>query len=172
MLLYLAMCMHPDIAFAMSVLCCFNACLRPKHWQAVKHLLLYVHGTLDYRIEYSASLAASPPSPFITYADVDHGGNPDNGCSTTGLLLLVAGGAVSWISKQQSIVALSTTGAEFVAASKTGWELCWLCNFLSDIGVPQLSPMILNLNNQSTILVSKQLELGCLKHLDHHWFWL
>jgi hypothetical protein len=102
-----------------------------------------------------------------------HGGNLDNGHSTTGTLLMVAGGAVSWASQLQSIVALSTTKAEFVAASETGHELCWLCNFFADIGIPQSKPSCLNMDNQLAISVSKHPEhMGHLKHLDHHWFWL
>ncbi|KAG5718457.1 hypothetical protein E4T56_gene8763 [Termitomyces sp. T112] len=154
-LLYLAMCMCPNIVHAVSVLCCFNACLGPKHWRSVKHLMYYVHGTLNYKIEY---LAGSTSLPFVAYADADHGSNPNNGRSTTGSVLMVAGRAVSWMSKLQTIVALSTTEAEFVAASETGQELCWLRNFLADIGAPQSTPLIMNVDNQSAISVSKQPE--------------
>lgn len=169
-LLYLAMCTRPDIAFAVGVLCRFNSCAGPKHWKAVKHLMRYIRGTLDYKIEYSAN----PAFPlFAAYTDSDHGGNPDNGRSTSGSILLVAGGAVSWMSKLQTLVALSSTEAEFVAASETGRELCWLRNFLADIGIPQSAALVLNIDNQSAIRVSKQPEhMGRLKHLDRHWFWL
>ncbi|KAG5716206.1 hypothetical protein E4T56_gene10740 [Termitomyces sp. T112] len=172
-LLYLVLCTHPDIAYAVGVLCRFNACPGPKHWQAVKHLMQYVQGILDYKIEYSTDTAASSPSPFIAFADADHSSNLDNGQLTTGSILLVTSGTVSWMSKLQTIVALSSMEAEFVAASETGHELCWLRNFLADIGMPQSIPLMLNLDNQSAILVSKQPEhMGCLKHLDQHWFWL
>ena len=80
---------------------------------------------------------------------------------------------VSWMSRLQSVMALSTTEAEFVAASKTGRELCWLRNFLADIGAPQSAPLTLFMDNQSAISVAKQPEhMGRLKHLDRHWFWL
>ena len=172
-LLYLALCTWPDIAYSVGVLCRFNSNPGLAHWKAVKHLLHYVHGTLDYHIEYSASAASSSPSPFLAFSDADHGGNLDNGHSTTGSLITIAGGAVSWSSRLQSIVALSTTEAEFVAASETRHELCWLCNFLADIGMPQLKPSHLNMDNQSAISVSKHPKhMGCLKHLNYHWFWL
>lgn len=73
-------------------------------------------------------------------------GNPQPGS-----ILLVAGGAISWISKQQTLVALSTMEVEFVVASKTRRELCWLHNFLSNISFPQLTPMILNIVALSTM---------------------
>jgi len=122
------------------------------------------------------TLLLLPPHPlsfFYAFSDADHGGNLDNRRSTTGTLLTVAGGAVSWASRLQSIVALSTTKAEFVTASETGHELCWLHNFLADIGIPQSKPSHLNMDNQSAISVSKHPEhMGRLKHLDRHWFWL
>ena len=157
----------------MGVLCRFNSNPGLEHWKAIKHLLRYVRGTLDYKIEYSA--AASTPSTnfFTTFSDADHGGNLDNGRSTTGTLLMMAGGAVSWSSRIQTIVAQSTTEAEFVAGSESGRELCWLRNFLADISIPQIGPSNLNMDNQSTISVSKHPEhMGRLKYLDRHWFWL
>lgn len=77
-LLYLAMCICPDIAFAVGVLCRFNACPGPKHWRAIKHLMQYICGILDYRIEYSAEATNQPPSPFTAFTNTDHGGNLDN----------------------------------------------------------------------------------------------
>jgi hypothetical protein len=86
---------------------------------------------------------------------------------------MMAGGAVSWSSHIQTIMAQSTTEAEFVAASESGRELCWLRNFLADISIPQIGPSNLNMDNQSVISVSKHPEhMGRLKHLDRHWFWL
>lgn len=174
-LLYLAMCTRPDIAYPVGVLCRFNMNPGPAHWKAVKHLLRYIRGTLDYRIEYSAAAAALQPSAsiFQAFSDADHGGNTDTGRSTTGTLLVLAGGAVSWFARLQSVIALSTTEAEFIAASETGRELCWLRNFLADIGTPQKGPSRMNMDNQSAISVTKHPEhMGRLKHLDRHWFWL
>lgn len=61
---------------------------------------------------------------FCTYSDVDHGGNIDNGKSILGYLILIASGAVNWLSKLQTIMAISTTEAEFTATSKAGRVLC------------------------------------------------
>ena len=53
---------------------------------------------------------------FTTYSDADHSGNPDNGKSTSGMVVKMGTGAISWASKLQSIVTLSTTEAEYIAA--------------------------------------------------------
>ena len=84
---------------------------------------------------------------FAAYTDSDHSSNPDNGCLTSGSILLVTGGAVSWMSRLQTLVALSSTEAEFVAASEIGCELCWLHNFLADISMPQLNVLVLSIDN-------------------------
>lgn len=117
-LLYLALCTCPDIAYVVGVLCRFNSNPGPKHWKALKRLLQFVAGTLDYRIEYSAEAALLGPELFKTYSDADHG--PDNGKSTTRSVIILASSAVDWTSKLQSIIAMSTTEAEFIVASITG----------------------------------------------------
>ena len=58
------------------------------------------------------------------FSDADLGGNKDNGKSTTGYMVKVGSGVVSWCSKLQPIVTLSSTEAEFVAANMTGKEIC------------------------------------------------
>ena len=73
---------------------------------------------------------SSDSEPFTAYTDADHGGDPDNGKSTGGYLITVAGGAVSWSSKLQSIVALSSTEAEYIAAVDAGKEILWMRNML------------------------------------------
>jgi len=114
-LMYLAVTTRPDIAYAAGVLARFNSNLGPYHWMAAKHVLCYLKGTMDYRIAYQPS---DSPEPFITYSDADHGGNPDNGKSTGGYVVKIGSGVVSWSSKLQPLVALSTTEAEHRAP----WE--------------------------------------------------
>ena len=60
---------------------------------------------------------------FTTFSDADHGGNPDNGRSTSGMVVKMGTGAISWSSRLQSIVALSTTEAEYVSAVSAAQEI-------------------------------------------------
>ena len=78
-LMYLALTTRPDIAYAAGVLARFNSNPGPAHWQAAKHVLRYLKGTLDHKLVYKPSNSSEL---FITYSDSDHGGNPDNGRST------------------------------------------------------------------------------------------
>ena len=82
-------------------------------------------------------------------------------------------GAVSWSSKLQSIVALSTTEAEYIAACEAGKEILWMRNMLQEFGFPVAGPSTLFMDNQSAITVAKNPEHhGRMKHLDLRYFWL
>ena len=99
----------PDIAYAAGVLVHFN-CAGKAQWTAVKHLLHYIKGTLNYKLHYGP---CPHPAAFASFSDADFAGDIDSAKSTTGFVLLMGGGAVSWSSKLQSCIAHSTTEAEF-----------------------------------------------------------
>jgi transposase InsO family protein len=169
-IMYLAVTTRPDIAYAAGVLARFNSNPGPAHWQAAKHVLRYLKGTIDHCIIYQPS---DSPEPFITYSDADHGGNPDNGKSTGGYVVKIGSGAVSWSSKLQPLVALSTTEAEHISAVEAGKEILWMRQFMGEIGQEVSGPSLLRMDNQSAIAVSKNPEHhGKMKHLSLRLFWL
>ena len=169
-LMYLAVTTRPDIAYAAGVLARFNSNLEPYHWMAAKHVLCYLKGTMDYRITYQPS---DSPEPFITYSDADHGGNPDNGKSTGGYVVKIGSGVVSWSSKLQPFVALSTTEAEHISAVEAGKEILWMHQFMGELGYDVSGPSLLQMDNQSAIAVSKNPEHhGKMKHLSLRLFWI
>jgi hypothetical protein len=169
-LLYLATMTRPDIANAVSILARF--CSNPgiAHWKAVKHLFKYLKGTMDLKLVYRPDNSSEL---FTSYTDADHGGCKDNGRSTGGYLIKMGTGAISWRSKLQPIVALSTTEAEYIAAVEAGKEMIWMRNILGEFGYKFTSPSTLNCDNQSAISVAKNPEHhGRMKHLDLRFHWL
>jgi hypothetical protein len=85
----------------------------------------------------------------------------------------MASGAVSWMSKLQSIIALSTTEAEFIAAVTAGQELLLFCQFFTELGYNFTRPSPMFMDNQSAMQVAKNPEhYGCMKHLHLRYFWL
>ena len=169
-LLYLSTMTSPDIAYAVGYLARFSSNPGPQHWAAVKHLLRYLKGSMDYRLTYSG---ADGGVQFKTYCDASHGDCIDSGRSTGGYLTCIGGGAISWSSKLQPIVALSSTEAEYMAAVEAGKEILWMRNILGEFGYPQHGPSPLHIDNQSAISVSKNPEhFGRMKHLDLRFFWL
>lgn len=141
-----------------------------RHWKAVKHLFRYIKSILDYKLTYSPS---SDPELFTSYTDADHAGDPDNGRSTSGFVIKMGTGAISWSSRLQGIVALSTTEAEFVAAVSAGQEILWLRNLFTEFGFTLSSPSTLYIDNLSALSVAKNPEHhGRMKHLDLRFYWL
>ena len=73
----------------------------------------------------------------------------------------------------QSLVAQSTTEAEYIAAVDAGREMVWMRHLLSEFGYSLPGPSVLHMDNQSAISVSKNPEHhGCMKHLDLQFYWL
>ena len=169
--LYLATMTRPDISYAVSFLGRFSANPGPPHWFGLKHLLRYLKGTMDYKLTYNGKDVNSVR--FDTYCDASHGDCLDSGRSTGGYVTTMAGGAISWSSKLQTIVALSSTEAEYMVAVEAGKEILWMRNILGEFGFPQDSSSLLHIDNQSAINVSKNPEhFGRMKHLDLRFFWL
>ena len=108
-LLYAAMATRPDIAQAVSAVSKFNANPNVAHLTAVKRIFRYLKGTVNFALKYEQS------DSLIGYADADWAGDQDDRRLTTGNIFLQSGGALSWLSKKQATVALSTTEAEYVA---------------------------------------------------------
>jgi len=170
-LMNLAVATRPDIAYAVGVLARFSKNPGVTHWKAVKHIFRYLKRTLDLKLTYSPNSNAT--ELFTTYTDADHAGNPDNGKSTGGYIVKMGSGAISWQSKLQSIVALSTTEAEYVAATSASQEILWLRNLFSELGYKFSSPSTLYIDNQSALAVAKNPEHhGRMKHLDLRFYWL
>jgi len=153
-LLYLSCWSRPDIAFAVSELSRFISAPAQSHFEAAKHLLRYLKGTRDLGLRYSKT-SSGPPSSGLNilygYVDSDWAGCPDTRRSTSGFVLMLNGATVSWKSKRQSVVALSTAEAEFVAASSMVQELTYTRRLLERLGFPQAEPTTIFEDNATCI---------------------
>ena len=103
----------------------------------------------------------------MAYSDADWAGDRDDRKSTTGNVLMLAGGSVSWLSKKQTSVALSTTGAEYIALSQCAQEIMWVRRMLAEVGADMNRPTIVMEDNQGAISLAKN-PGSCrrTKHLD------
>ena len=81
-------------------------------------------------------------------------------------------GAISWSSRLQGIVALSTTEAEYVAATSAGQEILWLRNLFNELGYKLDSPSTLHIDNSALSVAKNPEHHGCMKHLDLRFYWL
>jgi hypothetical protein len=127
-LTYLATTTRPDISFAVSCLKQFNNYYKEEHWKAAKRVLRYLKGTMGMGLTYGSN--AEPIKGFV---DADWGSCPENRRSYSGFVFLLNGGPVSWDSKKQKTVALSTTEAEYMALSECVKEAIYLQRFLREL---------------------------------------
>ncbi|RYA84029.1 hypothetical protein DD594_26620, partial [Enterobacter cloacae complex sp. 4DZ1-17B1] len=117
-LMYAMVWTRPDIAHAVGVVSRFMDNLGKEHWQAVKWILRYLKGTTTNALYFGGT------DIFLEgYADADMAGDKDTRRSTTGYVFTVGGTAVSWASKLQKVVSLSTTEAEYVAMTEASKEI-------------------------------------------------
>ncbi len=80
---------------------------------------------------------------------------------------MIDGGAISWSAKKQSIIALSTAEAEYIAATHAAKEVLWIRTLISNITQPLTLPTILYCDNQASIALMKDAQYhACTKHID------
>jgi hypothetical protein len=139
------------------------------HWNTAKRVLQYLKGTRTWRLTYGEDSAGRG---LEEYADAD-GLSLENCKAISGYAFLIDGGAVSWSSKQQDIVALSTIEAEYIALTyagkETGKETMWTRHFISELFTPLTNPLTIYDDNQSALALAHA-ELGQFhartKHID------
>ena len=120
-----------------------------EHWEAVKWLLRYLRGTS------STSLCFGKGKVTLQgFVDADLGGDVDSSKSTSGYIYTIGGTTVSWMSRLQKCVSLSSTEAEYVAIAEAGKEMIWLADYLEELGKKQ-SEKILYSDSQSVIQLVK-----------------
>lgn len=162
-LLYLAMATRPDIAFAVSNVAKFSARPTKQHWIAVKRILRYLRGTAEYGLAYTPNASGH----CVGYSDADWGGDLDDRKSTSGYVFLISGGAVSWRSKKQTCVALSTAEAEYVALASAGQEAAWMRELTATLENRPQRSVVLFEDNQSAIAMTKNPQFhGRSKHIS------
>ena len=161
-LLYAAIATRPDIAHAVGAVSKFCSNPSKVHLNAAKRILRYLKGTLESTLMYSKSECASPTG----YADANWAGDLDTRRSTSGNLFRMSGGAVSWASKTQSSVALSSSEAEYMALSMATQEATWIQKLLSDLKIdPQ--PIRIMEDNQGAIAIARNpVSHSRTKHID------
>jgi len=113
-LMYAMLCTRLDLAYPISVLSQHMANPSMEHWMAVKRIFRYLQGTLQMKLHFGAT----PSKEVLGYCDADWDGDLGDRRSTTGFVFMIGGGAISWSSKRQPTIALSTKEAEYMGTRK------------------------------------------------------
>ncbi|KAF0704318.1 hypothetical protein AaE_015000 [Aphanomyces astaci] len=160
-LMYLMVCTRPDIAHAVQRLSRHLHDPREPHMVGAKRILRYIKSTLDHGLIFRASNCE-----LVGYSDASWA-NRDGRRSTTGFICFVSGGAVSWKSARQRVVALSTCEAEYIALVEMAKEVVWLRGLLQEMGVDQQVPTITWCDNKSAIATAEGSGVSeRSKHMD------
>ena len=164
-LIHLANCTRPDISHLVGALARHLKTALSSHWAAAINLLKYLSGTIDLALVYGTGKGLQG------FTDADYGGDKASRRSTTGVVFLLHGAAISWQSKLQPTVSLSTTEAEYQAAGAGAREALWLRKLLPELGFSIVGPVKIYGDNEAALnLTRNQMTTPRSKHIDivHH----
>jgi len=157
MLSYLAHATRPDIMYAVNYLSRFTHGYGQEHWKAVKRIIRYLASTKDLAITYDRALFdLKDPSTQIPigYCDADWGNNEEDSRSITGIIFTFCGGPISWASKTQKCIALSSNEAELNALSEGARQALYIRKLCAGIGSPINLPLTLYNDNQGALHIA------------------
>jgi hypothetical protein len=172
-LIYLAGATRPDIAEATSALA--SKCSAPTALDvfAAKRVLRYLNGTRQFGLSYVTRCGSEPVQEALqlrVYSD-SNWGNSDDGRSVSGMLAQIGDASVCWTSKKQSTVALSSSEAEYVAASEAARELVWLRRLCGKLQAVQKGATPMYVDNTTAIsMIDGEGKIDRRKHINikHH----
>ncbi|XP_056173168.1 secreted RxLR effector protein 161-like [Syzygium oleosum] len=154
---------RPDIMYSVSLISRYMENPTEMHLFAAKRIFRYLQGTADFGLLYKKGESSN----LMGFTDSDYAGDQDDRRSTSGYVFMMGSGAISWSSKKQLIVTLSTTEAEFVAATSCACQAIWLKKILEELHVESQGPTVIYCDNSSAIKLSKNPVLhGRSKHID------
>ena len=131
------------------------------HWFAAKRILRYLKGTTELGIHYKKRENTN----VVAYTDCDFAGDIDDRKSTSGFVFLLGSRAISWSSKKQPVVSLSTTEVEYIVVASCACQCIWIQRVLEKLLKSRRTHRFCD--NNSTIQLSKNPVFhGWSKHID------
>lgn len=141
---------RPDIVFSVNKL---SPCMqdpRSEHWKAVKRVLRYLKGTINYGISFKACNNLN----ITCYTDADWATDPDDKKSVTGYCIFIEEKLISWCSKKQSTISRSSTEAEYMSVASATTEIMWLQSILRELKLNSNIKATLWCDNQSAVYMT------------------
>lgn len=164
---YIAICSRPDISFAVSVLARYQDFPNISTCTAIKHLLKYLNSTKDLSLTFSGKV-----NGLVGFSDSDWASDHITRKSTSGFVFFLGNSPISWQSKLQPTVALSSTEAEYISASVATQEALWIRSLLREWGLSMSMPTTIWCDNKGAIQIAQcPINNKRTKHVDirfHH----
>jgi hypothetical protein len=158
---------RPDVMFSVYMCARFQASPRESHLKATKRILRYLKRTQNVRLWYPKGAKFE----LIGYSDSDYAGCKVDRRSTSGTCQLLGRSLVSWPSKKQNSVALSTAEAEYIIAASCCAQILWMKATLKDFGI-KFNKVSLLCDNESVVkLTNNPVQHARTRHIDvRHYF--
>jgi hypothetical protein len=153
---YIALCTRPDISFSVSLLARYQDKPNASTCNAITHLLKYLYSTIDKHITYSGK-----KNILVGYSDADWAGDKDSRKSTSGYVFYLCNCPISWGSKLQPTIALSSTESEYIALTIASQEAIWLRSLFIEWSLNMITPTTIWCDNNSAIQL-------CHNHIYHN----
>ena len=181
-MMYLMLCTRPDLAFAIGKLSKYSANPTTEHLKAAKRLLRYTSKTRNVGLHFGPFSPAGLPTAYV-FSDADWAGDIENRRSTGAYICTISDGtsnsphtAISWSSKQQPTIALSSTEAEYMAMTQACKEAIWVRRLLTELATEMTpydtaAPITIFADNQGSMALAKNPEFHSrTKHIgiQHH----
>src|SRR5882724_8495631 len=169
-LMYAMLGTHPDLAYTVGILSQHTATPGKAHVHALNHAFRYLQATAHDTLHFDGNELGK----LTGHVDADWAANVNDCHSISGYVFTMSGCAISWSSKKQGSVALSSTEAEYIAGTHAAKEAIWLRTLLSEFGELQEAPTTLLIDNQSAIAIVKNPAYHArTKHIAvrHHFLW-
>jgi hypothetical protein len=159
-LLWLAQCTWPDIAFVVNRLSQFLRNPLNSHWHAALWVSRYVLSTKTLKIKLGGNITV------LGYSDSNCAEDREDRRSTSGYVYRLGKGAISWKSKKQATVSLSSTKAKYKSMSDSCKESLWLRQLLAELHLRVKEPITLHVNNTGAEALAKNPQHhSCTKHI-------
>ena len=150
-LMYAAIGTRPDITFAVTLLSQYLQNPGRPHWEQAKRVIRYLKGTRDHELKFTLA------GGIEGFSDANWGNDIDDRHLICGYVFMLNGGAISWSSRKQSVVALPSTEAEYIGVTHAAKEVTWVRNLLSELYSPKILnyPLTVYCDNKSAIELAK-----------------
>jgi hypothetical protein len=169
-LLYIMLGTRPDIAQAVIKMSQFSSNPTEDHLQKALYIVHYLAGTKSLCIKYDGAsktgFVAYSDTGFVAYSDTDWAGDHETYCSTSGYTIFLGDGIVSWLSRRQHKITLSSTEAEYVGMTEAAQQLSWIRNLLSELKFKLPAIPLLVDNQGAMFLASNPAQEGRTKHIE------
>lgn len=154
---------RPELSYSVNRVCQFMHKPLESHWRAVKRILRYLKGTLDFGLH----LQKTPQLDLVAFCDADWASDPDDRRSTSGFCVYLGSNIVSWSSRKQHTVSRSSTEAEYRSLANVVAEITWLVSLLNELRVKLHGKPVVWCDNLSTVQLAANPVLHArTKHVE------